>query len=31
VLKGNTMLQYEPIGDINTKKNAATEAKNNIQ
>jgi hypothetical protein len=31
VLKGNTILQYEPMGDCKTKKNAATEAKNNIQ
>jgi hypothetical protein len=31
VLRGNTMLQYEPIEDCNTKKNKATEAKNNTQ
>ena len=31
VLKGNTMLQYDPIGENNTIKNTATEAKNNTQ
>lgn len=31
VLKGSTILQYEPIGDCNTMKNAATDIKNNTQ
>jgi hypothetical protein len=30
-LKGNTIDTYEPHGDCNTKKNKATDSKNNIQ
>jgi hypothetical protein len=30
-LKGSTILQYAPIGDHSTTKNAATEIKNNTQ
>ena len=31
VLNGSTMDTYEPIGDFNTIKKAATESKNNTQ
>lgn len=31
VLNGNTIEQYAPRGEYNTKKKAATESKNSIQ
>jgi hypothetical protein len=31
VLKGSTMEQYEPTGEFNTTKKAATESKNSTQ
>lgn len=31
VLKGSTIEQYEPMGDHNTPKKAATDSKNNTQ